>query len=92
MPAMAYSPIEQGRFPSSGALAKIAKDRGSTVPQIALAWLLRRGDLIVIPKASAIEHVRQNREALAIVLSSEELGAIDAAFPPPGRKVPLDML
>jgi diketogulonate reductase-like aldo/keto reductase len=92
MPAMAYSPVEQGRVPSSGALATIAKAHGATSPQIALAWLLRREGLIVIPKASSLEHMRQNREALAIRLSSEDLQAIDAAFPPPRRKTPLDML
>ncbi|MFI4998011.1 MAG: aldo/keto reductase, partial [Hyphomicrobiales bacterium] len=67
MPAMAYSPVEQGRVPKSGALAEIAKARGATAPQIALAWLLRRKDAMVIPKASRAEHVRENRAALDIV-------------------------
>jgi diketogulonate reductase-like aldo/keto reductase len=92
IPAMAYSPVEQGRLPSTGVLAEIAKRHGASVPQIALAFLSRRKDLIVIPKASSTAHVRQNHEAQAITLSSEELAAIDGAFPPPGRKTPLDML
>jgi diketogulonate reductase-like aldo/keto reductase len=92
MPAMAYSPVEQGRVPKSGALAEIAKARGATAPQIALAWLLARDGVIVIPKASRIEHVRENRAALDIVLSPQDLAAIDAGFPPPRRKTPLDML
>jgi len=92
IPAMAYSPIEQGRLPKSGALAKIAKAHGASVPQIALAFLLRRKDLIVIPKAGSVEHVRDNHEALTITLSPEDLAAIDHAYPPPRRKTPLDML
>jgi hypothetical protein len=36
--------------------------------------------------------VRQNHEAQAITLSPEELAAIDGTFPPPRRKMPLDML
>jgi diketogulonate reductase-like aldo/keto reductase len=92
IPAMAYSPVEQGRLPSAGVLSEIAKVHDASVPQIALAFLLRRKDLIVIPKASSIEHVRQNHEAQAVTLSPEELAAIDGTFPPPRRKTPLDML
>ncbi len=92
MPAMAYSPIEQGRLPASGVLATLASEHGVCAPQIALAWLLRRKDLLVIPKASSIEHLRQNHQALAIALSPEDLRAIDREFPPPRRKTPLEML
>jgi diketogulonate reductase-like aldo/keto reductase len=92
MPVMAYSPVEQGRVPKSGALADIAKAHGASVAQIALAWLLRRKDAMVIPKASRIEHVRENRRALDLTLTRQDLAAIDAAFPPPRRKTPLDML
>ncbi len=92
IPAMAYSPVEQGHLPATGVLADIAEAHGVGVPQIALAFLLQRKDLIVIPKASSIEHVRQNHEAAAVRLSPEELAAIDGAYPPPKRKTPLDML
>jgi diketogulonate reductase-like aldo/keto reductase len=92
MPAMAYSPIEQGRLPALGVLATLASEHGVCAPQIALAWLLRRKDLLVIPKASSIEHLRQNHQALAIALSPEDLRAIDREFPSPRRKTPLEML
>jgi len=92
IPAMAYSPVEQGRLPATGVLADIAMAHGASVPQIALAFLLRRKDLIVIPKAGSVEHVRENHRALAITLTAEELSAIDRAYPPPDRKAPLDML
>ena len=39
MPVMAYSPIEQGRLPTSGVLGAIARAHGCTAFQIALAWV-----------------------------------------------------
>jgi diketogulonate reductase-like aldo/keto reductase len=92
IPAMAYSPVEQGRVPTSGALAEIAEARGASAAQIALAFLLRRKQAIVIPKAGRVEHVRENHASLDIALTPAELAAIDKAYPPPRRKAPLDML
>ncbi len=92
MPLMAYSPVEQGRLPRTGALQEIARRHGASAFQIALAWLLRRPDVIAIPKASSPDHVRDNHKALSIALSPEDLQAIDAAFPPPRRRRPLEML
>jgi diketogulonate reductase-like aldo/keto reductase len=92
IPVMAYSPIEQGRLPRSGALADIGRKHDVDPYQIALAWLLRRPDVIAIPKASSLEHVRANRAALDIELDAEDFAALDKAFPPPTRKRPLEML
>jgi diketogulonate reductase-like aldo/keto reductase len=92
MPLMAYSPVEQGRLPRTGALQEIARRHDASAFQIALAWLLRRPDVIAIPKASSPDHVRDNHKALSIALSPEDLQAIDAAFPPPRRRRPLEML
>ncbi len=46
----------------------------------------------MIPKASHPEHVRENRGALDIVLTEEDLTALDRAFPPPKGKSSLGML
>jgi diketogulonate reductase-like aldo/keto reductase len=92
IPVMAYSPIEQGRLPKSGALAEIAKRAGATTFQVALAWVLRRPDVIAIPKAATIAHVEANRAALDVRLDSDALAALDEAFAPPRRKVPLAMI
>ncbi len=92
IPLMAYSPIEQGRLPRSGALQAIGQKHGASPFQIALAWLLRKPGVISIPKASSADHVRDNHRALQIQLSPEDLQAIDAEFPPPRRKRPLEML
>jgi len=51
-----------------------------------------RPEMISIPKATRLEHVRENAAAAEIVLSAAERQALDAAFPPPRRKSPLEML
>jgi diketogulonate reductase-like aldo/keto reductase len=89
---MAYSPIEQGRLAKNRTLRKIAERQDATPAQIALAWVLRRPNVIAIPKASHIDHVRENRGALEIRLSSDDLDELDDAFPPPSRKIPLEII
>ena len=89
---MAYTPLGQGSILGNRGLAEIARCRGATPAQIALAWLLRQEGTIVIPKASRPEHVRENRGALDIALTKEDLTALDRAFPPPKGKSSLGML
>ena len=48
--------------------------------------------MISIPKAGTATHVRENAEAASMVLDDEDLTALDRAFPPPDRPVPLEML
>jgi diketogulonate reductase-like aldo/keto reductase len=91
-PIMAYSPIEQGRLPRSGSLEAIARKHDASPFQIALAWLLRRPDVIAIPKAGLPEHVKENHGSQSITLDTEDLRRIDAEFPPPTRKRPLEMI
>ncbi|WP_371789899.1 aldo/keto reductase [Streptomyces sp. NBC_01471] len=92
VPVMAYSPVEQGRLLGHEALRAVASAHGRTPAQVALAWVLRHGDVIAIPKASSIAHVEENRAALDLRLTDDDLRALDAAFPPPTRKEPLEML
>jgi diketogulonate reductase-like aldo/keto reductase len=89
---MAYSPIEQGRMLNHPALEKVAARHGATPAQAALAWLLRQDGLIVIPQAGTPEHVRENRAALDLRLTNNDLAELDHAFPPPSDKRPLEML
>lgn len=89
VPVMAYSPIEQGRLLKR--LTPLACALGATSAQIALAWLLRREGVVVIPKAATEAHVRENRAALDIVLTDEDLVELDRLFPSPKRKVALAM-
>lgn len=92
MPVMAYSPLEQGRLAGNRVLAEVARRHGVTALQVALAWVLGRDGVIVIPKAARIDHVRQNRAALDLELTAEDRGELDKAFPPPHGKRPLEIL
>ncbi len=89
---MAYSPIEQGRILRNPELIRIAKAYQATPAQVALAFLLERDGLIAIPKSANPQRVEENAHAAELDLSDEDLDALDAAFPPPERKQPLEML
>jgi diketogulonate reductase-like aldo/keto reductase len=91
MPLMAYCPIDQGGLAAHRTLSAIARERGVTAAQIALAWVLRHPDVVAIPKAVQEAHLRENLAAAAIDLTAAELAQIDVAFPPPRRKRPLAM-
>lgn len=92
MAVMAYSPIEQGRILKNPALHAVAQRHGATPAQVALAWVMRQPGVIAIPKAADVAHVEANRACLALALDETDLKELDAAFPPPRRKVPLAML
>jgi diketogulonate reductase-like aldo/keto reductase len=89
VPIMAYSPIEQGRLVRHPGLAAVAARHGVTPAQLALSWVLRQDGVCAIPRAAKPTHVRENRAAIDIRLSSQELADLDSVFPPPAHKQPL---
>lgn len=97
IPVMAYSPLAQAGTLRKGVtenetVREIAANHGATPLQIMLAWSIREGDIIAIPKASSRKHVTENAAAAKIRLSEEECWKLDDAFPQPAWKVPLDMI
>lgn len=92
IPAMAYSPLEQARVLGDTVLAELAAGMGVTVAQLVLAWVVREGDVLAIPKAASVAHAEENAAALDLVLPAEVLAAIDARFPAPTHPVPLEVL
>ncbi|KVV25800.1 aldo/keto reductase [Burkholderia cepacia] len=92
MPAMAYSPVDHGRLPKRSPLDEIARQHGVSVMRVALAWVLAQPGVFAIPKASRIEHVRDNRAALDFMFSDDERAQLDAYFRPPRSKRALEML
>lgn len=93
MPVMAYTPVGQaGALLRRPALRAVAARHGATPAQVAIAWTLRGGGVITIPKAADPEHVRQNAAARDLRLTPEDLAALDDGFPPPARKRGLAML
>ena len=92
IPIMAYSPIEQSRLLSHPMLRAVADRHAATPAQIALAWVLRQDLTIAIPKASTSQHVRENRGALDIHLTHQDLDDLNRAFPPPTSSQELEIL
>ena len=93
---MSYCPLAMGARLSRGllnhpVLKEIAGAHGATAAQIMLAWNVRNGQTIAIPKSVRPQRVIENAKAGSIVLSEEELDLIDRAFPAPTHKVPLDI-
>jgi aryl-alcohol dehydrogenase-like predicted oxidoreductase len=61
----------------------MARDKGCTPAQLALAWLLAQGeDVVPIPGTRRAERLDENAAAVDVVLSQDELQRIDAALPP----------
>ena len=94
---VAYSPFGHDDFPqpnSKGgqALQRIAQAHGASPRQVALAFLTRDPELFAIPKASSPAHAADNAGAGDLVLSGDELAALDNAFPLGARPRGLPML
>jgi aryl-alcohol dehydrogenase-like predicted oxidoreductase len=65
------------------AVERIAREKGCTPSQLALAWVLSRGeDVVPIPGTKRVRFVEENVGALSVSLSPSDLDALDEAFPP----------
>jgi pyridoxine 4-dehydrogenase len=78
---LAFFPLGRGRLASEGSrLTEIARRRGASPAQIALAWLLKRSPVLLpIPGTASVVHLAENLAAIDIVLTDDEFAAIDAA-------------
>ena len=62
---------------------RVARAKGCTAAQVALAWLLAQGgDVVPIPGTKRVKYLEENLAAEAVVLSPGELADLDAVFPP----------
>ncbi len=93
---VAYSPFGHDDFPaprSKGGevLARIAHERRATPRQVALSFLTRATTVFAIPKAGSADHAGENAAAGDLVLDTDEIAALDAAFPrgPKPRGLPM---
>jgi diketogulonate reductase-like aldo/keto reductase len=92
-----YTPFGRAKFPRPASpggrvLEAIARRHGRTVRQVILNFLTRLDGVFTIPKASNVEHTRENAGGAGWTLSPEDIAAIDRAFPAPSHDVPLAML
>jgi len=81
---LAYSPVGGGRLnlklPAMEALRPIAEAHGASPHAVVLAWVLAQGPTVIaIPGARTVEHALDSAGAADIVLSPDELAAIDRA-------------
>ena len=78
-----WFPLAAGELAKDGGIVDtVAKARGATPGQIALAWILKRSPVILpIPGTSKVSHLEENVAGAAIELSEEEFRDIDAASP-----------
>jgi diketogulonate reductase-like aldo/keto reductase len=91
LPLMAYCPIDQSALAADRRLAAVARPLGLTASQLALAWTLRDGGVIAIPKAIRETHLRDNLAAGAIELDADTRATLDRLHAPPPHAVPLAM-
>jgi diketogulonate reductase-like aldo/keto reductase len=85
LPVMAYSPLGGDKHLVIGdpTLAQIGAMYGCSAAAVALAWVIRGGNVIAIPESGNPAHVKENAVALSIALAPRDLQTLDAAFPGP---------
>ena len=79
---IAYSPLARGALSNTSSittttLKRIASRHGCTPAQVALSWLTSKGNVVAIPKAADIIHVKENAASPEIGLSPKEAAEID---------------
>ena len=66
---------------AAGAVRDVAAKRGAKPGQVAIAWLLAKGpDVVPIPGSKSRTHLEENAGAADVLLSAQELAALDAAL------------
>jgi 2,5-diketo-D-gluconate reductase B len=73
----AYTPVAKGRTASDPVLVDIGRKYGKTGTQVALRWLTQKRNVVAIPKASQVDHLRENLGALDFQLDAQEMAQID---------------
>ncbi len=68
-----WYPLASGPQKMSDKLDKIAKAHDATIAQVALAWLLKRSDnILLIPGTKSVDHLQENLQAADVELTEEE--------------------
>ncbi|MFZ0343497.1 MAG: aldo/keto reductase [Gaiellaceae bacterium] len=72
----------QRNFDLVAHVEEIAEEKGRTAGQVALAWVLSRGeDVVPIPGTKRRSYLEQNAESVDVELTAEELERLEQAFP-----------
>jgi len=80
---IAYRPLAKGELAKPGIklLDELAEKYGKTQAQVVLNWLISKPNIVAIPKAVKIEHIRENLGAIGWRLSEEDMRKLDYTFP-----------
>lgn len=94
---MAYSPLgnnraDRERMTSHPAVQKIAEKYQMTEEAVLLQFVTRDRDVVAIFKTASIEHLRRNMSGEMQLLDEEDMRLLNATYPAPNRKVPLDII
>ena len=83
MPVMAYSPLggTGANLLRDPTLIRIGAAHGCSPAAVALAWTMRNGNVIAIPKSGSVAHVKENAVALSLTLTSQDIQTLESAFP-----------
>jgi diketogulonate reductase-like aldo/keto reductase len=83
IPVMAYSPLGGDRHLVMGdrALGQVGTAHGCSAAAVALAWVIRGGNVIAIPESGSPAHVKENAVALSLALTQQDFQTLDAAYP-----------
>lgn len=87
IPVMAYSPLggDNNLVIGDRTLARIGAAHRCSAAAVALAWVIRSGNVIAIPESGVPAHVRENAAALSLALTPQDIHTLEVAFPgPPG--------
>ncbi|MEM3520455.1 MAG: aldo/keto reductase [Thermoproteota archaeon] len=77
---MAYTPIDKGSVANNRILKQVASKYGKTPIQVALNWLIMIEPVVPIPKASKVEHIKENAGSVGWKLSKEDWDFIKRSF------------
>lgn len=82
---MAYCPLGRGRLFSDPVLGEIARNRGKSLAQIALRWLIQQGNIAPIPRSANPQHMAESLDVFNFTLTDDEMKRIHALKRPDGR-------
>lgn len=81
----AYCPLGRGRLLDDPVLGEIAKSKGRTLAQVALRWLVQRGNIAPIPRSSNRGRLAENLDVFSFTLNDDEMARIGALTRANGR-------
>ncbi len=81
----AYCPLARGRLFEDPVLGEIAKNKGKTIAQIALRWIMQQGNIAAIPRSANPKHMAESLQVFDFELTQDEMQRIFALKKSDGR-------